>query len=500
MVVYRKGTNSTLYYRTYSVANPSEQSFSIGLSSAPTWLEIIGKPGANELILVAASGSSLRAGVWDGTSWGNSTSLESSLATSGRPFHVAYMNKSGKAMVVWSATSGAPRYATWDGTSWSASASLPGIAGGVPAGWIKVEGSPLKSSNEVLVACIGTNNQINVNNWTGSAWGTNLTVETATSGYTDAQADISYQPDGNQALVVWHASGQTALRYRTWSSGAWSSQQSGPDMLTKTDTIHLVRGYNSSEIMMLARRKYGCGMFNIYSQNGTVTTNGATLTGSVGSGGGYSLPTPPSGSAGTTNITMANSTTQTVSPGSYAAISGGDNDTVNLSAGTYVFTSWNFHNFGAFNFNTSGGAISIIITTGGFTINDSNTLTNSGSAPVQIHILGGNLSVHDSNTFSNVEFLVYNGTATFHDANNGSVDVFASGNISFHTNGTISGDAIGSNQAEACSAVLWTAGSPGSRSDLSTSIAPPGVAEPCDLAGSPMPASTALSSWAAVAP
>jgi hypothetical protein len=502
MVVYRKASNSTLYYRTYTVASPPEQSFSIGLSSAPTWLEIIGKPAANEMVLVAASGSSLRAGIWNGTSWGNSTSLESNLAASGRPFHVAYMNKSGMAMVVWTATSGAPKYATWDGTSWSGSASLPGIAGGVAAGWIKLEGSPLRSSDEVLMACIGTNNQINVNNWTGSAWGSNLTIETSAAANTRPRVDVSYQPDGAKALVVWHKSGQNSLPYRTWSGGAWSSQQTGPDMTAQTQTLRLVRGFNSTEIMMLARRSAGTSYadYNVYSQNSTVTTSGTVITGSYGGNTGYSLPAPPSGTAGTNNIAIANNTTQTIAPGTYGSLTAGDADTINFSAGTYIFSTWTFHDREICNLDSSAGPVIIIVTTGGISDHDQTTFNNTGNGPVQINITGGDLLLHDSETFTNIDMLVYNGSATYHANTNGTLNLYASGAIVFQNQGTISPNPLGFGAPPACSAVLWTSGSPGARSDLSTSLVPAGVADPIDLAGDPMPSSAKLDSWAAVAP
>ena len=56
----------------------SEQSFSLGLTAPPTWIETCGKPGGNESVVVVSAGSRLPAGVWTGTSWGTSTTLSTS--------------------------------------------------------------------------------------------------------------------------------------------------------------------------------------------------------------------------------------------------------------------------------------------------------------------------------------------------------------------------------------------------------------------------------------
>lgn len=495
MVAYRKGSNSTLYYRTYSVASPSEQSFSIGLASAPTWMEIASKPGSNEMVLVAASGSSLRAGVWNGSSWGNSTSLESALAPSGRPFHVAYMTQSGTAMVVWTATSGAPKYATWDGSSWSSVSSVPGITGGVPAGWIKLEPSPLRSSNEILLACIGTNKQINVNNWTGSAWGSNLLVESAAADCYSPRVDVCYQPDGAKALVVWHKSGQTSLRYRTWSSGSWSSQQTGPDMTSTTNAIHLARGYNSTEVMMLARRNGGTSYsdYNSTSDDDDYDLGSVTIVGPIPNGSGSYLPTPPSATANSTNISPSGGT---VAPGTYGTMS--QSGTVTFTAGTYVFSSVTVD--GTLIFDTSAGPISFVITAGDLSGTNNNTFTNTGNAPAQIHILDGDFSLKNNTTFTNIDIFVYDGGIELKNNTNGSVGLYASDTVEIKNNGTITLNSYHSGTASACSVVLWTNGSAGSRVDLSTSCSLAGVTDPCDLAGSPIPQSASIDSWAAVSP
>ena len=498
MVAYRKGAGTTIYYRTYTTGSPSESSFSLGLAAAPTWMEIASKPGANEQVIVVAAGANLYAGVWNGSSWGNSTTLETALPTSGRPFHVVYTRLSGKAIVVWTATTGAPKYATWNGTSWSSSSSLPAIAGGVPCGWITLAPSPSKSSDEALVGCIGTNNQINVNNWTGSAWGTNLVVETTAYANTQPRVAIAYQPDAASALVAWHKSGATTVYYRTWASSAWSSQSTGPDMTTDTQTLRLAPGLNSTEIMMLSRRKgvVSYADYTVYSQNSTVTTTGTIINGLSGGSAGYNLPTPPSGTAGSTDITAAG----TYAPGTYRDLNISGSQTINFSTGTYVFRSWTSAGLDTFNFDTSAGPVNVIVTTGGVNLNKVEFLTNTGSGQVNIHVNAGNFAVLGNSTFTDINILVYSGTASVGKAPSGTLGLYASGAIAFLNTGSVSMNTVGYNGTAALSTVLWTAGSPGARNDVVATVVSPGVGDPCSLAGTPTAGSPIITSWIQTAP
>jgi hypothetical protein len=493
MVAYRNGSNTNIYYRTYTVPNPAEQSVSLGLASAPTWIEIVGKPSSNELLMLASAGSRLYAGVWNGTSWGNTTTLENSLPTSGRPFHAAYMNKAGKAIVVWTAMNGAPKYVTWDGSTWSSSASTPAIAGGAAAGWIKLAGSPIRSSNEILMAIIGTDNQISLNAWSGTAWGSNVVAETTGAASTQPRVDVNFQTNGS-GLAVWYKNYVTTVQYCTYAGGVWAASQTGPDMLSESKAIHLERGFGSTELMMLVRRNgpIDFSTFNVYSQNGSIITGqGTTISGPTGTGGGYSLPLPPSATAGTTDLSVNGGT---VAPGAYGALT--TNGTVTLTAGTYVFTSMNIK--GILNFDSSGGPITVDVTVGGFGTNGS-AVTNTGGGSVLLNIIGGDLNFQNQAAVNNLDVVVYNGAATFWNKLTGSMNVYAKGDITFKNNTNVSPNGLVPPAPEIVSTVMWTAGVAGTRTDVCLSTVPAPYGDPCALGGSPMPGSPTLDSWAAVA-
>src|ERR1051325_10162027 len=221
LAVYAQGTSTSLYSRTHASATPSEQTFAAGFNSVPVWMKLVTKHGSDELVLIVATATNLYGMVWNGSAFGNQVTLSTTLPGSGHPYSPAYELTSGHAMVVWgNNASSTPQYRTWNGTSWSSAASLPAV-GGTPV-TMELIGCPKKTSNELLVSCIDSANHISVCNWTGSAWGTMTTIDTAAASTTERRVGMGYQLDGTKALVVWPPTGQTAVRYRTWSGTAWS--------------------------------------------------------------------------------------------------------------------------------------------------------------------------------------------------------------------------------------------------------------------------------------
>jgi hypothetical protein len=486
MTVYRKGTDSALYFRTHTAAIVPEQSFSMGFSSPPQWMEIAARPRSDELVLVARSGGELRAAVWNGSSWGNVVSLDTSTATQGRPFAVASMTRTGRAMVLWSATTGAPQYRIWDGAAWGAQASAPAVSAGVRLGWVSLAPNPSLGSDELLAAMTGINNHINLNNWNGSAWGTNLVAESAAAAGTERRADIAFQPDAARALAVWHRAGQNAVRYRAWTN-AWSAEAAGPDMGSEAQCLRLAPGYNANEIVMAVRRKGAASYidFLAYSSGGSVNLTG-TVTGTVASGGAGSLPPAPAAVASGPDITVANGTTQNIAPGVYRDLQVGNAVILNFNgAGDYVFRLFKAHHNGTiFNFNSGGGTIRIILTNGNWDGMNNFVLNNTSGGAVEIHVINGNFVGMNSFTASNLSLYVYNGNIDFGNGLNFTGAMYASGNI--NGSGSTAFPPAGSYTIGpgSVSTIVWTGGVAGARSDQGESGPAPSVGT-LSLAGRP---------------
>jgi len=503
MTVYRKGASSALYYRTYTSTIAPESSFSMGLSNPPQLIEIAARPRSDELLLTVRAGNSLYAAVWNGTSWGNTVTLETNLG-SGRPFTAAYMSRSGRALVVWSAASGAPKYRVWNSATnaWSAAGTLPAISGSAPAGWVSLTPNPLMGSDEVLAVLIGTNNDVNLVNWTGSAWGSNLVAETnAASGY-ERRADIGYQLDGARAVAAWHTAGSNILRYRVWNGSSWSATATGPDMGSEPQCIRMVCGSEPDEIILAVRRRGAATYadYIAYSSDGSVNLTG-TIEGPVGGGSAGDLPEPPPGVAAGTSFNVPNSGTLNLPPGTYLDLDVGNSCTVNFNgAGDYVIRKFTAHYNGTvFNFNGEGGDIRLILSGGDFDGKNNMTFTNNSSGSVEIHVKNGDFDSKNNNFGENILLFVYNGNIDFGNNLVFHGLMYASGSI--NGSGTVTAPTNGSWRLGpgAVSTATWRGGAFGARTDHG-GVAPGSSHGSVSLVGRPAPDRIRVTRWREVGP
>jgi hypothetical protein len=414
LAVYRKGGSPNLYYRTYAAGSPGEQMYSPGLGSAPLWVRLVAKPGSDEILMVVCAGSGLYGAVWNGSSFGNFTTLTNNLPPTGRPYGAAYMLTSGRALVVWGVNGlSTPQYALWSG-GWSGVASLPAV-GGTP-GRIELAPCPKKTSNDVLLACIDSANHISVCNWNGSAWGAMTTVDTAAANDYERRVGLSYQPDGARALVLWHTNGQNAVRYKTWSGSAWSGTLVGPDLGSEMVSVRMVPASDSDDeivAVMQHRGPWSIGDYQVYSSNGIDSLSGVTVQGVVGQQvGGVALPTPPSDAPGGADKSYGNGATATIAPGAYRDLTAGNGFVLNISAGQYVFRNWSAGNATTINADVTAGDIEFIVTGSVSAINNF-TLNTTGTGRVTFRIVSGDFVTNNNASVLNASIIAYNGSINF---------------------------------------------------------------------------------------
>jgi hypothetical protein len=207
------------------------------------------RPYGNEIMLLAAaSPQKLAAAAWNGFAWGSWNTFNDTIETlAEESYALAYESNSGEGLVTYSMKDvTSPKYRTWNGTAWSVESSMPDL--GDVAYWIRLVPDP--SSDEILFAALDEGSDITVLVWNGSAWGSILEVEANAQYYDRRQFDLAYENGGNEALLVYHESGQSSLRYRTWDGSSWSTEQIGPDIGQDAHTIQLRTGTLAGEILI----------------------------------------------------------------------------------------------------------------------------------------------------------------------------------------------------------------------------------------------------------
>jgi hypothetical protein len=252
LIVYQNNVDDPLY-RVWN-GNSWSAAVTLDLPTAgiPVWIRMASKPGADEIIVVTLDkGSNVTAAVWDGSAWGDSINLEGaaeSFAYSG--IAIAYESTSGDAMVAWSRgtdTSGGPRYGFWNGTAWGAEATAP-VTGGEPL-FIELGSDP--SSDKIVMGAMDSGDDVNVNVWDGTTYGTNFeaTDDAVKSGL--KPADIGFESTSGEAMVAYAVKNDQTLHYRNWSAGSgWSVQKDCCNVGSIPQTGDMRPDPNSDDIMI----------------------------------------------------------------------------------------------------------------------------------------------------------------------------------------------------------------------------------------------------------
>ncbi len=279
LLAYWDQATTSIGYRTASGTTVSAQSTLTPPATAQNrFVALIPKPGSNEIMLLAMNASSrLWACVWNGSSWGSTTTLSttvSSIAT--ECFAGAYERSSGDFLVVYgTGTSSQAAYRTYSGGSWSAESSMPATTN-YPR-WMRLASKP--GSDEIACANLDFSDAVFANVWSGSSWGTVQSLGTTGGVCEERRIDVAYQPNGTHALVA-YSTGANTVMYRTWNGTSWSAQQTGPDFGGAISIVLLVPGASGSDIYGLCT-DVGWQL-NGFAWNGTGLTGSAMINDPLG--------------------------------------------------------------------------------------------------------------------------------------------------------------------------------------------------------------------------
>ncbi|QDV91054.1 FG-GAP repeat protein [Phycisphaerae bacterium RAS2] len=284
LVVYYDLDENNFGYRTYNGTTlSSETDLARSGITGNDYVLLVSKPDSDQIVLitlgqVSGNGEVISANIWNGSSWLGWTTIESSAPTNDNEcFAFCFESISGKGLLVYGESGQSqPRYRTLTGTSWSSEASVPSV-GSVPW-WMRL--APAPNSNSVLFASLDAANDVNVNVWNGTSWGSNVQVETNAPGYAQRYFDIAFEPGGAIGLVAYVESGQSSLRYRTWNGTSWSSEQTGTNLGNQGRTIALTPGTSDQEIFVAATDDGND--LEVFRWTGSGFTSTTQLEGTVG--------------------------------------------------------------------------------------------------------------------------------------------------------------------------------------------------------------------------
>lgn len=281
LAVFRKGSDSSVYYRTWNGSVwSSEGSLSTGLTGQPCYMKLAPKPGSDEVMLVVLdSNNDLAASVWNGSSWGSSVVLETSAPTTTQEcFDLAYETSTGRCMIAWGRSATVePQYRIWDSTAWLSPAAAPAV-GAVPR-WVRL--APRPSGATIAMATLDDASDVNANVWNGSAWGSNTELAINATTTATRSFDIAYEPDGTRVLCVYSDNGQSTPYYNLWNGSAWGIRQTAPSIGNAGLLLQLEASRLGKEILLSTVISGGQTALTFQRWNGTAFANFVALEDNV---------------------------------------------------------------------------------------------------------------------------------------------------------------------------------------------------------------------------
>jgi len=285
MLVYAVSSTDTdrdLAYRVWSGSSWSAEAYINDSGHASDaqyyWVCLASKPtsGSNEISLIALEGTtpegSVRAWIWDGTSWGNELGLQTNTVKTKEDIAVAYESVSGRAMFVWGDSSGTLyKSRRWLGSNWEA-ADVQVMDITADPGWISLKPDP--GSNRIMFLTVDNAFDLRTADWNPATWTSHPIHDSDVDFAAQRCADGDWEPTGSKYLMVY---GTTAgsVAWKTWTTAGWSGITSVPTTAFTHRWIQLRRNPRdvSGDVKILGAMLKGNDDLGALKWDGTSLTN-----------------------------------------------------------------------------------------------------------------------------------------------------------------------------------------------------------------------------------
>jgi hypothetical protein len=240
LLCFRQNNDNRLYYRTWNGTTWSATNSTVIISTNKLrFVKMVPRPNSDEIFIgVLGTDRDLVALVWNGTSFTQILQVEAGAAfTSEECFDVAFERNTGRAMIAWSRNSSNQLwYKIWTGSAWLATAATASV--GTESRWVRLTADFV--SNRIMLAVLDNNLDYSAFLWNGTNWGGKTTFATDAPNWDRRNFDVTFEPNGTNAIVMYSRNTLTTLRYRTYNGTVWSSEQAGPNITQVPGLIQLV--------------------------------------------------------------------------------------------------------------------------------------------------------------------------------------------------------------------------------------------------------------------
>lgn len=266
----------------------SVQTIGAYAGAEPERMQIAAQPGGDKLALVISDANADDyALIWNGSSWGNAISLDTSGSreTDQVASSIAFESQSGRAVVAFGkANDPNVYYRVFSGSSWGSETAAGNYSESAVPGWITLASDPKSNRIAMGVMSVGNNDQtfVSFTVWNGSSWGSRTVPGSYTSSVHASSVAVGFEAASGDLLAVYGTT-SSSLRYLTWSnSGGWSSAQTGPAVGAQPGVLRLYADPANNQLMLGVQNTSGALSFTAWTGTewGTTTTV-ASATGST---------------------------------------------------------------------------------------------------------------------------------------------------------------------------------------------------------------------------
>src|SRR5262249_14841571 len=151
----------------------------LAVSTNCEWVKLASNPTSNEIIAVfrdqTTGATDYQALVWNGSSWGNSTTMGGQSTANNEGIAVEYEESGGQAVVAVSNTTNSNFiWRSWNGSAWSGTATLALSSRFNSGRLVRDDGS-----DNMVLCYVDNASNIGIARWNGSAWNASQNVSAA---------------------------------------------------------------------------------------------------------------------------------------------------------------------------------------------------------------------------------------------------------------------------------------------------------------------------------
>ncbi len=221
---YDSGAATVPRYRVWDNTWGAEQSLPDAGASNNYWKVLKTSPEYKEALLGFYNGNGvLVLYFFNGTGWEGPMLLGGpGVATTYRPFDIAYFNDTGNAMIVYYDGTSTLKYRVWDsGTSTLGSQQSLNPLPSSSIYWVRLE---VYNSTRAVAVSLDANYNLYAQTWDGTGWSSPVLLG-STGYYWYQDFDVAFEHDTGHAVVVW-GEANNIPKYRVWDGSTWSAQAS----------------------------------------------------------------------------------------------------------------------------------------------------------------------------------------------------------------------------------------------------------------------------------